>query len=242
MDAREHEHYGRMLPLLEARALRKDRKAVEEEELEEHPLLPNSVMHYLSFPHGREDFPGLDERMDQWDAWLQKGQQEAKAEGKWGFNMDHRLLLPVLATQERMQRYQMDFMELVVSKPNQHIVGYWIQAGQRHARDAMMCMCAHTRPQGIYLEENAECIDGRPFVFSYAELDVPDGQLLGVISRIREFGLQPVFYLMYPSVAKLLIIHTRFPEARIIAIVTPSPTVEAQCLEVLRAKLGIKKK
>lgn len=240
----ETQHMQETLDMLEARIARTDRAAVEQETLDEHPLLPGSLMHYLDFPNGMNDFPGLDERMERWRSNLAKGLAEAARNGRRGFNIDYANVLPVLASQERVHNAQMHFMDVVACNPNKDVVGYWFQPAMRQASDALLTLCANSQPQGFYVDNEPANTRGMPFAFTYADLDSEEeeGRFATRMTGAKSFGLDPVFYMIQPRVAQLLKIRTRWPRARIVAIATPAKDVDLQCAQVLRAKLGSKKK
>jgi len=228
-----------MLEDLERRCVRTDRAAVAEEVLDEHPLLAGrSFMHYVEAPRSADDFPGLLERKERWARWLEEGQREARTQRRLGFGLNHDAMLSVLAQHERLNRLQFEFMELVAKRPNTDIIGYWVRNGP--AADTLMALCAHTRPQGVMLAP--ELLGKQPFVFLYSELENAQSRLAGVIQSILEHGFDPVFYLYNFTPALLYRVHHLHPRSRIIGITTPEPNVENQCLALLKAKLGEKKK
>jgi hypothetical protein len=180
--------------------------------------------------------------MERWRSNLAKGLAEAARNGRRGFNIDYANVLPVLAAQERVHNAQMHFMDVVACNPNKDVIGYWFQPAMRQASDALLTLAANSQPQGIYLDNEPANMRGMPFAFTYADLDLEEGRLATMLAGAKSFGLDPVFYMLQPRVAQLLKVRTLWPRARIVAIATPAKDVELQCAQVLRAKLGSKKK
>jgi hypothetical protein len=235
---------GAMLALLETRAKRPDRQAVEQEELDEYPLLAGtSMMHYISHPDGPEDFPGFDERVAQWGTWIRDGIPLAREHRRSPFIVDYYSLLASRAKFERMMRLQSSFMDAVLSSPHLDIMGYWMTGAP--ARDTLMALCIHTRPAGIMLCPVLDPDKSNfPFVFAYADFDAGSSsssssaaRLSATLVNLGDMRLQPVFYLLDFCPAHVYKVRARFPYARIVAIATPSPTAEAECLHLLRNRV-----
>ena len=108
-----------MIESLTARGTRLDREAVEEEELDEHPLLAGtSVMHYLSSPSGADDFPGYNQKVARWGKLL--GEQATSVEpGRVPFYFDVHKYLSSMAIFEYIWRGREAFTEVMIAQANQ---------------------------------------------------------------------------------------------------------------------------
>jgi len=222
-----------MIESLTARGLRSDREAVEEEELDEHPLLAStSVMHYLSSPSGADDFPGYNQKVARWGRVL--GEQAAVVEtGRVPFYFDVHKYLSSMAIFEYIWRGREAFTEMIIEKANQDVIGYWFKPAMALAVEGLMALCVATKG-GIMLCEDPSLQN--TVIFRYEEVDRADSRFSRVCQMIQEQFLVPTFFMHDFDPSHVEKIRRRFPASRIVGICCPAVDVEKKCLAILKAR------
>jgi|WetSurMetagenome_2_1015567.scaffolds.fasta_scaffold00274_20 hypothetical protein len=225
-----------MLESLVARCARADRDNVEEEELDEHPLLAGtSAMHYLSSPSGVEDFPGYNERVARWMEAVGKQVKDVEP-GRAPFYFDVHKQLSSTAIFEYIWRGREAFIEKVIAHANQDVIGYWFKPGMSLALEGLLGLCACTKG-GLMLSDDPNL--RHTVVFSYKEIEDKQSRFAAVCQAIQDQFLVPTFFLYDFSPIALEKIRARFPTSRIIGIVCPAPNVEQMCMGILKRRQQI---
>jgi len=142
-----------MIDNLETRCGRKDRTQVEEEELDEHPLLAGtSCMHYLSSPSGPTDLPDVSRKLLEWSEALGGQQARMTEPGRSLFMFDQHKYLYSMGFYEYVWKGREAFAYQVISTAPNDVVGYWFRPGMAIALEGMMSLCSSTKG-GLLLNE-----------------------------------------------------------------------------------------
>jgi len=226
-----------MVANLESRCKRTDRANVEEEELDEHPLLAGtSVMHYMRMPHGTDDFPEFNEKFGAASKLL--GEASARLEpGHSPFYFDaHKYLISACAF-EYIWAGRAAFIELMIAHANQDTIGYWYKESLSLAQEMLLSLCVVTTGGVMLCDEPGL---NHTVIFKYAELDNAGSRLSGVFQMIENQYVVPTFFLHKFEPHQLEKIRKRFPTAHIIGVTCPSIDVESKCLALLKKRLAPK--
>jgi hypothetical protein len=222
-----------MIANLEERCKRKDRDNVEEEELDNHPLLAaTSVMHYLSAPRGPEDLPGFEQRLANASRLLGKASAEVPP-GRGPFLFDAPKYVLAASGFEHMWRGREAFADMVVTHANLDVFGYWYRDALSLAQELLCGLAVNTRG-GMMLSEE-EGIN-HTVIFRYAEISDKTSRFWKVCGVLAQQFMVPTFFLHNFIPAHLERLLKLFPSAHFVGLTCPAVDVEQQCLAILKAR------
>jgi hypothetical protein len=212
------------------------RGKVDEEEMGEYPLLPEtSRMHYFSAPSNQDDYPGYKEDLRKWGEWSQSG-LNATADRSTPVLLNYVEVLNIRVEEERKLRYERAFTELVIRRATKDIIGFWYQGGPRQR--VLDTLCSRTAFARLITRKPHP---GLEFNHSYEEIGDETSRLNVWIRDAKSKQGRDVgcFYLLDFAPRDIFIIRAKFPTARIVGITVPGPTSEADIVKILATKKRI---
>lgn len=214
-------------------------------EYDEYPLFgERSATHVFQFPENSAlQDAGVKDRIDQWRRLSYASAHETRHraiarenEGRRGhpFVLEVDSILSSRVTQELIWDAEYAFMETVLQNPLKHIVGYW--SADAMAGRVLATLCSRTM-HAVMLSPQTEARKGLEFEHHYGELSQEDSRLC---NKLRGSRYDPAcLYLLHPSPKNLLVLSTRFPNTRLVAIVeSPKKADDEELKKILTARIA----
>ena len=205
------------------------------ERLETYPMLLGSRMHYAYAGRSQADFPGYQERSNDYEGAAIQTIRDTIESPAPQF-VDHMRLVATFCLTERMWRAQLEFTEMVLEAGEHSIIGFWAKDYPK-AR-TLDTLCSATINAALFTREPHK--QDFPFHFHYDEIQDKESSLYKYIDKQQEIvdarreemripkhtsanlarSLWCIYLLDFTP-RDVSIVHKKFPHARIIGITTP---------------------